>query len=467
MLFSSVTFLYVFLPLTLLAYFAAPGRLKNHVLLIASVIFYFFGEPVYTLLLLLSSVSGFAHALLIEKRRGTKNAKAALISSIVISVLTLGFFKYADFVISTINTVFGASLPALGITLPIGVSFFTFQTMSYTIDVYRGDVKAERSLTFLTTYVCLFPQLIAGPIVRYNEVSAELHDRRVTAAGAASGIRRFVLGLAKKVIMANTIGELCAIFRDTGEKSVLFYWLYALAFVIQIYFDFSGYSDMAIGLGRIFGFEFPENFNYPYISRSITEFWRRWHMTLGGWFRDYVYIPIGGNRVSSAKWVRNIVVVWLLTGLWHGAEWSFVLWGLIYGLLLMLEKAFLGSALKKAGRVVQHIYVAVVTLLAFTVFNASGLNGAASDIAGMLGAGGIPLVNSETLYYLKSYAVVIALGIIGSLPVLRLLMRRVYASAAGSHVMTVLEPLTLAALLIVVTACLIDGSFNPFLYFRF
>lgn len=455
------------MPLTLLAYFAVSKGLKNYVLLLASVVFYFFGESAYTLLLLFSSVSSFVHALIIEKRRGKKGSKAALVSSIAISVLLLGFFKYADFVIGTVNAVFSSAIPAVGIALPIGISFYTFQTMSYTIDVYRGDVRAEKSLAFLATYVCLFPQLIAGPIVRYSEVALALHERRVTPAGAAAGIRRFVLGLAKKVIIANTMGELCAVFRDSGDKSVLFYWLYALAFVIQMYFDFSGYSDMAIGLGRIFGFDFPENFDYPYISRSVTEFWRRWHMTLGGWFRDYVYIPLGGNRVSMARWMRNIIVVWLLTGLWHGAEWNFVLWGLIYGLLIMLEKLFLGAALERSGRAVQHLYVIFVTVITFTIFNADGLSGAVSDVAGLFGAGGLPLVSGEALYNLKSYAVVIVLGAAGSLPVPRQLMRSVYGSKNGARVMTVAEPLVLGALLVAVTACLIDGSFNPFLYFKF
>ncbi|MBR4080056.1 MAG: MBOAT family protein, partial [Christensenellaceae bacterium] len=294
MLFSGITFLYAFLPVTLAAYFAVPKKLKNYVLLIASLIFYFFGEPVYTLLLVFSSVSDYLHSLYIEKHRGEKRAKTALISSVVINLAMLGFFKYTDFFIGVVNGLLGTQIPLLNVPLPIGISFFTFQTMSYTIDVYRGRAKCERNFFTLATFVCLFPQLVAGPIVRYTDIAKELSDREHKMEDVAQGVRRFVVGLGKKVLIANAMGELCAVFRGSPEKSVIFYWIYAIAYTLQIYFDFSGYSDMAIGLGRIFGFRFPENFNYPYISRSITEFWRRWHMTMGGWFRDYVYIPLGG-----------------------------------------------------------------------------------------------------------------------------------------------------------------------------
>lgn len=464
MLFSSVTFLYAFLPLTLLAYFAAPKRLRNGVLLAASLIFYFFGEPVWVVLLLLSSVSDYAWSLLIEKHRETpKKAKVFLIASIVVNLGLLGFFKYADFLIGTVNSLLGTSIPLTGVALPIGISFFTFQTMSYTIDVYRGKAHAQKNFLTLATFVCLFPQLIAGPIVRYTDVAAELEDRRSTLDGIALGFRRFAFGLGKKVLLANAMGELCAVFRASKDQSVLFFWIYAAAFTLQIYFDFSGYSDMAIGLGRVFGFQFPENFNYPYISSSITEFWRRWHMTLGGWFRDYVYIPLGGNRVSKGKWMRNLAVVWLLTGLWHGASWNFVLWGALFGVLLMLEKLWLGDWLSRRPRFFQHLYVLLLVVISFVIFNADGLSGVRSDLAGLFGLSGLPAVSFDALYYLRSYGVLLLVCIVGAMP----LGKRLYARVENARVMTVLEPVVVAALLAAVTASLVDGSFNPFLYFRF
>lgn len=464
MLFSSVTFLYAFLPLTLLAYFAAPKRLRNGVLLAVSLIFYFFGEPVWVVLLLLSSVSDYAWSLLIEKHRETpKKAKVFLIASIVVNLGLLGFFKYADFLIGTVNSLLGTSIPLTGVALPIGISFFTFQTMSYTIDVYRGKAHAQKNFLTLATFVCLFPQLIAGPIVRYTDVAAELEDRRSTLDGIALGFRRFAFGLGKKVLLANAMGELCAAFRASKDQSVLFFWIYAAAFTLQIYFDFSGYSDMAIGLGRVFGFQFPENFNYPYISSSITEFWRRWHMTLGGWFRDYVYIPLGGNRVSKGKWMRNLAVVWLLTGLWHGASWNFVLWGALFGVLLMLEKLWLGVWLSRRPRFFQHLYVLLLVVISFVIFNADGLSGVRSDLAGLFGLSGLPAVSFDALYYLRSYGVLLLVCIVGAMP----LGKRLYARVENARVMTVLEPVVVAALLAAVTASLVDGSFNPFLYFRF
>lgn len=454
------------MPAALLCYFIAalpvmPVRLKNIVLLVFSLLFYAFGEPVYVSLLVISSVSDYIHSLYIEKHRGRKKAKAALISSVVVNLAMLGFFKYVDFFISTINSIFGLALPLTGVPLPIGISFFTFQTMSYTIDVYRGRVHAQKSLADLATFVCLFPQLIAGPIVRYTDVVAELEQRCSTLEGVAAGLSRFAAGLGKKVLIANTMGQFCELFRSGHQQSVLFFWLYALAFTLQIYFDFSGYSDMAIGLGRVFGFNFPENFDYPYISRSITEFWRRWHMTLGSWFRDYVYIPLGGNRTSVRKWLRNLAIVWLLTGLWHGAQWNFVLWGVFYGALLMAEKLWFGKWLNKAPSAVGHIYTLAMVIVGFVVFNANGLMGTVSDLKAMFGLSGLPAVTYQTLYYLKSYGVTFAVAIVGSTPLVKKLAYRIDKN------MPVLQPLVTAALLVLSTASLIDGSFNPFLYFRF
>ena len=462
MLFSSITFLYAFLPIVMVLYLICPKKYRNAVLLLASLFFYFSGEPIYTVLLIFSSLSDWLHSLYIESHRGTKGAKVALISSICINLGLLGFFKYADFFLQTIGGLTGLDLPILNLRLPIGISFYTFQTMSYTIDVYLGNAKAEKNLATLATFVCLFPQLIAGPIVRYTDVAAELSERDTRAEDLAIGIRRFSAGLAKKVLIANLAGELCAIFRASDEKSVLFYWIYAVAYTLQIYFDFSGYSDMAIGLGRMFGFHFPENFNYPYISRTVTEFWRRWHMTLGSFFRDYVYIPLGGNRTTKIKWLRNILVVWLLTGLWHGAAWNFVLWGGMFGVLLLAEKLLWGKAMEKS-RVFSHIYVMFLVIISFVIFNANGISGAWSDLKGMFGFGGVPLVTKESIYYLKSYAVLLIVAAFGSLPYVKM----GYKKINNSRVMLVLEPVGVALALIATTACLVDGSFNPFLYFRF
>ena len=341
MLFSSIPFLYYFLPAVLILYYIAPKKLKNTVILLSSLFFYAWGEPKYVILMVVSIAIGYILGLLIEKYRGKKASKVFLALSVLFSIGALGYFKYADFFINNFNAVTGLSVPLLRIALPIGISFYTFQLLSYTIDVYRGDTPARKNPITLAAYISLFPQLIAGPIVRYSDVALQLENRTHTFAKASDGIRRFILGLSKKILIANALGELCDIFRASDDKSVAFFWLYAVSFTLHIYFDFSGYSDMAIGLGKIMGFDFMENFNYPYISKSVTEFWRRWHMSLGSWFRDYVYIPLGGNRVSKPRQFFNILVVWLLTGFWHGAEWNFPVWGLYFAVLLLIEKSFL------------------------------------------------------------------------------------------------------------------------------
>lgn len=466
MLFSGATFLYLFLPLTLGVYYVTPQRGKNTVLLLASLLFYAFGEPVYVLLLVFSSLSDWAHSLWIEQRRGTPAAKVLLISSIVLNLGMLGFFKYADFFIASLNGVLGTAIPLPNVPLPIGISFFTFQTMSYTIDVYKGRAHAEKNLASFATFVCLFPQLIAGPIVRYTDIAAELKTRCITTADVYAGIRRFIVGLGKKVLLANTLGELYTAYHAAAAPGVLFAWLGAIAFMLQIYFDFSGYSDMAIGLGRMLGFTFPENFDYPYTSRSVTEFWRRWHMTLGGWFRDYVYIPLGGNRVPKARWLLNILTVWLLTGLWHGAAWNFVAWGLFFAVLLVLEKWLFAPLLAKC-KPLAHLYTLLAVLLSFVVFSADSITGAWADLTRMFGAGGSPLFTAEGLYALRSYLVPLLLGIFGALPLVKGLWQKLDASEHGQKALAVLEPLGVLALLILCTACLVDGSFNPFLYFRF
>ncbi len=461
MLFSSISFLYFFLPAILIVYFLAPWRAKNYVLLIGSLFFYFVGEPIYVTLLIFSSVSDYLHSIYIETHRGTRGAKIALISSIVINLGMLGFFKYADFFLSSINSVLGTSIPLFGVPLPIGISFFTFQTMSYTIDVYRGEAKAEKNLATFSTFVCLFPQLIAGPIVRYTDISRELHERNHTLEDLYLGVRRFVFGLAKKVLIANALGEFCAHYR-TAQGSVVFAWLYAIGFALQIYFDFSGYSDMAIGLGGMFGFRFPENFNYPFISKSITEFWRRWHMTMGGWFRDYVYIPLGGNRCKKSRWLFNIFVVWATTGLWHGAAWNFVLWGLFFGMLMILEKVFWEKYLQGFG-FLRYAYTLLLIIISFAIFNAPTMSQLGADLKAMFG--GAALWSADTAYYLRSYGVMFAIAIVGATPLCKTLWGKL--SARCKTLEAIAEPLCIAALLFAVTASLVSGGLNPFLYFRF
>lgn len=461
MLFSSIPFLFYFLPVVLAVYFLVPLAWRNAVLLAFSLLFYAWGEPRYVILMIFTILLFYICGIAIEKSGSRKGRRVWLAVSAVISVALLGIFKYADFFIGSLNSVAGTDLPFLRLALPIGISFYTFQCLSYTIDVYRGTVAAQKNLISFGAYVALFPQLIAGPIVRYVDVAQQLEYREHSVDQAMLGARRFLIGLSKKILLANQFGQLTEIFRSSAEKSVLFYWLYAVAFMLQIYFDFSGYSDMAIGLGKIFGFHFPENFDYPYLSRSVTEFWRRWHMTLGGWFRDYVYIPLGGSRVSRLRWVFNILVVWMLTGLWHGAAWNFVLWGLLYAVFLLLEKWTNG--IHKLPGILRHSYVLLVVLLGFVLFNAADLAQAAEDIGGLFGVGGKPLVSAESLYYLRSYGILLALGILGATPVVRRAAVRLSEKRLGA----VAESGALILLLIICCAYLVDGSFNPFLYFRF
>ena len=465
MLFSSIPFLYYFLPLVLAVYFLTPARFRNAVLLLASLIFYAWGEPKYVLLMLASILSGYGFGLLQERYRGQKGAKLVCGLSVAVSLSFLLYFKYADFFLENFNAATGLGVPLLRIALPIGISFYTFQIISYTVDVYRGE-PAQKNLIHLAAYVAMFPQLIAGPIVRYSDIAQQLEHRSHSTALAAEGVRRFLIGLGKKILIANPLGELCSVFRASDEKSVLFYWLYAVAFALHIYFDFSGYSDMAIGLGKVFGFHFLENFNYPYISASITEFWRRWHMSLGTWFRDYVYIPLGGNRVGRARQLLNILVVWMLTGFWHGAAWNFVVWGLMFAVLLIMEKLWLLKPLSKC-RPLAHLYVVFFVVISFVIFNAENMGQALSDIGGLFGAGGIPLVSAEAVYCLRSFALVLILAVFGATPLLRNGLVRLSQYPTAGKVLNALEPFTLFILLLVMTGYLVDGSFNPFLYFRF
>ena len=463
MLFSGIPFLFYFLPCVLLVYFIVPQKGRNAVLLAASLFFYGWGEPKFLLFMVFSIVQGYVFARLIGRGR---RKKLFLTLSLVLSFALLGYCKYADFFIENFNAVTGLSLPLLKIALPIGISFYTFQIASYEIDVYRGDVAAQHNFIDFAAYVAMFPQLIAGPIVRYRDIAPQLKERTHSLEAAASGASRFAVGLGKKVLVANVLAQLVSAYKASAEQTALYAWLYTIAFTLQIYFDFSGYSDMAIGLGRIFGFSFPENFRYPYIAKSITEFWRCWHMSLGTWFRDYLYIPLGGSRCSRIRHIFNILVVWMATGFWHGAAWNFVFWGLFYAVLLMAEKFFLLPALKK-GRVLPHVYVLLAVTLGFVLFDAASLKDALHQLGTLFGAGTASGLGTEALYMLRSYGVVLALAALGATPLPAMLWKKVQEAKSLAPVLTVAEPLCTFALLALCTAFLVDGSFNPFLYFRF
>lgn len=461
MLFSGIPFLFYFLPVVLVGYFLMPRKLKNAFLLLVSLLFYAWGEPRYVFLMVITVLMFWGYGLAIEKARSRAAQKGWLIAAVLTGAGFLGVFKYADFALENWNRLTGMGVPLLKLALPIGISFYTFQCISYAVDVYRGDARAQRDPVAFGAYVALFPQLIAGPIVRYVDIASRLEDRETTWEDFSRGMMTFLVGLGKKVLLANPFGELTEVFRASGDKSILFYWLYAIAFTLHIYFDFSGYSDMAVGLGRIFGFRFPRNFDYPYVSASITEFWRRWHMTLGGWFRDYVYIPLGGNRVSAGRWVINILAVWMLTGLWHGAAWNFVLWGLLFAAVLLAEKWI--PLLRKLPRVLRHLYVLLIVVVSFVIFNAATLAQAGADLKGMFGLLEVPLVSAEAVYCLRSYGPMLAIGFVGATP----LVRNVAVRLNEKPWFACLWPAAAAALLLVCTAYLVDGSFNPFLYFRF
>ncbi len=463
MLFSGIPFLFYFLPCVLLVYFIVPQKGRNAVLLAASLFFYGWGEPKFLLFMVFSIVQGYVFARLIGRGR---RKKLFLTLSLVLSFALLGYCKYADFFIENFNAVTGLSLPLLKIALPIGISFYTFQIASYEIDVYRGDVAAQHNFIDFAAYVAMFPQLIAGPIVRYRDIAPQLKERTHSLEAAASGASRFAVGLGKKVLVANVLAQLVSAYKASAEQTALYAWLYTIAFTLQIYFDFSGYSDMAIGLGRIFGFSFPENFRYPYIAKSITEFWRRWHMSLGTWFRDYLYIPLGGSRCSRIRHIFNILVVWMATGFWHGAAWNFVFWGLFYAVLLMAEKFFLLPALKK-GRVLPHVYVLLAVTLGFVLFDAASLKDALHQLGTLFGAGTASGLGTEALYMLRSYGVVLALAALGATPLPAMLWKKAREIKPLAPVLAVVEPLCTFALLALCTAFLVDGSFNPFLYFRF
>ena len=467
MVFSTPVFLFYFLALTLLVYYLVPRKWRNPVLLLSSLLFYFWGEREYVTIMLVSTAIDYTHGILVErcKEKGNdKGARLAVASSIVFNLGLLFFFKYWDFLALSLQSMGLSFMPVLGIHLPIGISFYTFQTMSYTIDVYRGDARAQRSVLNFGTFVTLFPQLIAGPIIKYKDLGDQIDERSCTVDKFGAGVEKFMVGMGKKVLIANNVGLLWESYKalNPGDLTVLGAWLGVLAFTFQIYFDFSGYSDMATGLGRMLGFEFLANFNYPYISKSITEFWRRWHISLSTWFREYLYIPLGGNRCSKGRWMFNLLVVWAATGIWHGASWNYLLWGMYFFVLLMIEKFFLLDKLKKAPAVVGHVYTMALVLVSWAIFAIEDFGHLVAYLKVMFGLGGVPLTDGSFVYYLTSYLPILCVAGAASTPLGVKLFHKLPEKgrqAAG-------VALVLAGLL-VCTAYLVDGTYNPFLYFRF
>ena len=468
MVFSSIVFLYIFLPIMLLIYFVMPRKLKNAVMILASLVFFAWGEIRYIFIMLILAVMDFFCGKGINKNEGNKpKQKLYLFIDIGVNLLILFFFKYADFIIANINEILNTQIPLLNIPLPIGVSFNTFQSLSYIIDVYRGTVKCEKSFYNYLTYTTLFPQIIAGPIVRYETVDEELETKKISMDNFSKGMRRFIVGLGKKVLIANNVGTLWNIIEigEYSEMSMLLSWISIIAFALQIYFDFSGYSDMAIGLANIFGMDFDENFNYPYISKSITEFWRRWHITLGSWFRDYIYIPLGGNKKGFLKQIRNILIVWFLTGAWHGASWNFILWGLFFGVILILEKVILLKLLKKLPTWTNYVYTAFLVLISWVIFAFEDLGKVKDYLFTMFHLNKTNIVNAEGLYYLKNYFIIIVIGLILSTPVISKLLKKL--EKKQSNIRSILITGVYIGILVLSTASLVSDSYNPFLYFRF
>ena len=468
MLFSSIVFLFTFLPAVMILYYLLPVRFRNVILLLASLVFYAWGEPVYLFLMLLSILFNYFSGLDIARNLQDKRAaKRSLVFNLIINLAVLGFFKYEGFVLDTLNGILPVHISYHALPLPIGISFYTFQILSYIIDVYRGNVKVQTNLPNFALYVTMFPQLIAGPIVQYADVDEQLASREVSWTKFGEGSMYFIRGLAKKVLLANTSGM---IFTEVsglakGNIAVMTAWLGAFAYMFQIYFDFSGYSDMAIGLGKMFGFEFNMNFNYPYVSKSITEFWRRWHISLSSWFRDYVYIPLGGNRVSKIKHIRNLLIVWFLTGLWHGAAWNFVAWGLYYGVILIIEKYLLSQVLDRLPDVVRHIYSIVLVVIGWVLFFSSSFGQAADYIRVMFGAGAHGFADRESMYLLTSNLILWLILIFGSTPLVHFRYEHMLRSKKWNT--TIINSVVYAALFIVCIAYLVTETYNPFLYFRF
>ena len=467
MVFSSLLFLFAFLPVVLVVYYVAPRKLRNPVLFLFSLLFYAWGEPVYVVLMLFSTAVDYILGRLVHRYLGAGRKRAAQVCvglSVVINLLVLGFFKYADFLVGSLNTLFGLAIPLLNLPLPIGISFYTFQTMSYTNDVYRGDAPVQRNLINFGTFVTLFPQLIAGPIIKYKELGDQIDHRDYPVERFASGIQTFAVGLGKKVLLANNLGQLWDAYKalPAAELTTAGAWLGVIAFSLQIYFDFSGYSDMAVGLGRMLGFEFTRNFDYPYISRSVTEFWRRWHISLGSWFREYVYIPMGGNRVSRPRLCFNLLVVWGATGIWHGASWNFLLWGLYFGVLLIVEKLWLGRRIERWPVPLQHAYALFLVAVSWAIFAVEDFSQLGPYLGAMFGFAGGGAFDGAFFYYLRSYLPTLVLACAASTPLAAGLWRRL-----PERVWKAALPVLLLCVLLLSTAYLVDATYNPFLYFRF
>lgn len=469
MVFSSLTFMFVFLPIVLLLYYVAPKKLKNLFILISGIIFYAWGEPIYVLIMIASTMIDYTAGLLIDKfNNKTVIKRICLIVSLVMNIGLLGVFKYSGFIMQNIDAVFGTALydPAHALPLPIGISFFTFQSMSYTIDMYLGKIKVQKNPITFAAFVTLFPQIVAGPIVRYDDIAAELDNRTVNLDCVYEGIVKFITGVGKKVLIANNIGMLWTAVKgsETGELSVLTAWLGIIAFTLQIYFDFSGYSDMAIGLGKMMGFNFPKNFDYPYQSKSISEFWRRWHITLGAWFKSYVYFPLGGSRKGMKRTVFNLAVVWLLTGIWHGASWNFILWGVLYGVLIIMEKLFLGKVLEKIPTFVSWFYTMLLVILGWVLFDTADIPTAFGYMGAMFGGNGV-LWDNESMYYLINYGLILVFGIFACTDLSKRLFDKLRQKLP--IVMNYATPVAKLAVLVLSTAYLADATYNPFLYFNF
>ena len=462
MIFSSVIFIYYFLPIVLLLFYIVPNKYKNFILFLASLVFYYYSEKKFLVLLILSIIVNYSLGRLITKYKDNK--KVWLIISLIFNFGLLLYFKYVNFFIDTVNNIFNININLMEVVLPLGISFFTFQAFSYVKDIYDGKIDGASNIIDFGMYLSMFPQLIAGPIVRYSELEDNIKRKELSFIKFGNGVERFIIGLSKKVLIANLLGELVLKLNSLVNLSVFGYIVLAVSITLQLYFDFSGYSDMAIGLGKMFGFNFPDNFNYPLIASSITDFWRRWHMTLSRWFRDYVYIPMGGNRVSYSRWILNIMTVWFLTGFWHGASFNFILWGLYYGIILIIEKKFLLKFLEK-HKIFSHIYSIILILIGFVLFNSNSVLEFIIFIKNMFGLGGIPFVNQETLFYIKNYLIVIIIAIIFSIPIFKNI--EVFMNKKNKVVYEVIEIVLIILLLIVDTSYIVNESYNPFLYFRF
>lgn len=461
MVFSSLIFLFIFLPIFLVIYFLVPKKFKNLILFLFSLVFYAWGEPIYVVIMLFSTVYDYTIGLFMDRYRSNKYIpRICLVLSILGNMGMLMFFKYSNFFIENINNIFNMNVDLLSVALPIGISFYTFQTMSYTIDLYRNKISVQRNIISFGAYVAMFPQLIAGPIVTYSKVEKEIDNRSENLDKFTYGITRFIEGLAKKVLIANGIGMLWEQISNSFilDMSVATAWLGMVAFGLQLYFDFSGYSDMAIGLGSMLGFNFPENFNYPYISRSVTEFWRRWHITLGSWFREYVYIPLGGNRVSKKRFLINIGIVWFLTGFWHGASWNFVLWGVYFGVIMIFEKVFLLKHLEKLPNVISRSYLLITIILSWVLFSMDSLKSIKNYFMVMFGFGQGNLIDDNFMYLISNYGILLIIGVIFTTPVSKYIKK---------YIREELMYFVYIIILILVTAYLVDSTFNPFLYFRF